>query len=78
VSAVTLAGTFLLAIWSLSLIATAIIMLAMAYFLGLRHPQIPDEDVPLDRRRQLIAIVAVVIFAISFTPLPIELASTAR
>ena len=78
VSAATLAGTFLLTIWSLSFIATAVIMLAMAYFLGLRHPQIPDEDVPLDSRRRLIAILAVVIFVISFTPLPIELASTGR
>jgi membrane-associated protease RseP (regulator of RpoE activity) len=76
VSGATLVGTFLLTFWSVSFIATAIIMLAMAYFLGLRHPQIPDEDVPLDNRRRLIALVAVVIFAISFTPLPIEIASS--
>lgn len=78
VSGLTLAATFLLATWSVSLIGTAVIMLVMAYLLGLRHPQIPDEAVPLDASRRWIAIVAVLIFALSFTPLPIELATTAR
>jgi membrane-associated protease RseP (regulator of RpoE activity) len=73
VSAVTLAGTLMLALWSASLIGTAVIMLAMAYFLGLRHPQIPDEEVPLGRGRMLLAILAIVIFILCFTPVPIEL-----
>ncbi len=72
VSAVTLAGTLLLTLRSSSWISMAIIMLVMAYFLGLRHPPISDEGVPLDSRRKLVAAFALVMFVLCFTPVPIE------
>lgn len=40
--------------------------------LGLRHPRLLDRWEPLDRRRRLWAILAVVVFLLCFTPIPLE------
>jgi membrane-associated protease RseP (regulator of RpoE activity) len=47
-------------------------ILAMLFAFGPRHPSTMDEHVPLDRVRLAIAVVALVIFALCFTPAPIE------
>lgn len=72
VSMLTLGGTLLLTLRTTSWISMALLMLVMAYFLGLRHPHVPDEGTPLDPGRKVLALVALVIFVISFTPVPIE------
>lgn len=72
VSLVTLLSTILLTLRSMSWISMALIMLAMAFFLGLRHPRVIDESTPLDGRRRLVAALALVIFVLCFTPVPIE------
>jgi membrane-associated protease RseP (regulator of RpoE activity) len=73
ISAVTLVTAVLLfALESSSWFFVALMMVAMAFLLGLRHPRIIDEDTPLDARRVIVAIVALVIFVICFTPVPIE------
>jgi membrane-associated protease RseP (regulator of RpoE activity) len=48
------------------------LVIAMLFFFGSRHPQTVDEHVPLNRGRFLVAILAMVIFIVSFTPAPIE------
>ncbi len=40
--------------------------------IGLRHPPVYDESLPLDRKRQALAWVALVIFVLSFMPVPID------
>jgi membrane-associated protease RseP (regulator of RpoE activity) len=72
VSVATLASAALLVLRSYSWISMTIMMLVMAIFLGVRHPRIVDEDTPLDPRRRFIAFCALVIFIVSFTPVPIE------
>jgi membrane-associated protease RseP (regulator of RpoE activity) len=72
VSVATVAVTALLTLHSMSWIATTLMMLGMAYFLGFRHPKIVDEHVPLDGRRKLVAVAALIIFILCFTPVPIE------
>jgi membrane-associated protease RseP (regulator of RpoE activity) len=72
VSVATVAVTALLTFHSMSWLMTTVMMLGMAYFLGFRHPRIVDEDIPLDGRRRLVAIGALVIFILCFTPVPIE------
>jgi membrane-associated protease RseP (regulator of RpoE activity) len=72
VSMATLGIMVLLTIWSLSWIAMTIMMAAMAVLLGFGHPHVIDEHEPLDRERTLVAILAVIIFVICFTPVPIE------
>ena len=39
---------------------------------GPRHPRTFDEDAPLDTARRWLAIFAVVMFILCFTPAPIE------
>jgi hypothetical protein len=51
----------------------AIMLLVMAFTLGLHHPQVIDEGTPLDTKRRLIAIFALVMFALCFTPVPIDM-----
>jgi membrane-associated protease RseP (regulator of RpoE activity) len=72
VSVATLASAALLVLRSYSWISMTIMMLVMAIFLGIRHPRIVDEDTPLDPRRRFVAFCALIIFIVSFTPVPIE------
>jgi membrane-associated protease RseP (regulator of RpoE activity) len=73
VSILTLVAAVLLTLVSTSWITMTIMMLVMAFFLGVRHPLVVDEHVPLSRGRRLTAVIALVIFVICFTPVPIEL-----
>lgn len=73
VSIATLITAIGLTIWSFSWITMAVMMSAMAWFLGFSHPRIFDEDEPLDPKRKLIAFLAFVIFVLCFTPAPIEI-----
>ena len=72
VSMATLAIAIGLTVWSLSWISMTIMLVVMAWFLGFSHPRIIDEHEPLDPTRRAIAFLALVIFVISFTPVPIE------
>jgi membrane-associated protease RseP (regulator of RpoE activity) len=48
------------------------LMVAMLILFGPRHPRTVDEDVPLDRTRLTLAFMALVMFAVCFTPAPIS------
>lgn len=43
----------------------------LIYFLGLKHPQIYDEDKPLSPGRRFLGVLVMIIFVVSFTPEPI-------
>jgi membrane-associated protease RseP (regulator of RpoE activity) len=62
-----------LAYFTPTLIGWAVILIIMLIVVGPRHPRTFDEDVPLDRRRRLLAAFAVFMFAVCFTPVPIEI-----
>jgi membrane-associated protease RseP (regulator of RpoE activity) len=72
VSAFTLITAALLTALSTSWIAVTVMMLAMAFVMGLHHPRAMDEQTPLDNRRRLIAVFALVMFMLCFTPVPIN------
>jgi membrane-associated protease RseP (regulator of RpoE activity) len=55
-----------------SWIVWAVALAVMLFFFGARHPRIWDEDMPLDSSRRLVALFAVVMFVLCFTPAPIE------
>ena len=61
-----------LTFWSLSWAVWAGLMVLMLLTFGPRHPRTPDEDEPLDNARKSLAIFAVVMFVLCFTPAPIE------
>jgi membrane-associated protease RseP (regulator of RpoE activity) len=48
------------------------LMVVMLVMFGPRHPRVFDEEVPLDRTRKLLALLALVIFILCFTPAPIS------
>jgi membrane-associated protease RseP (regulator of RpoE activity) len=48
------------------------LMFAMLVMFGPRHPRVFDEHVPLDRTRLMLALVALAMFALCFTPAPIQ------
>lgn len=72
ISIVTLGATLALTLFSLSWIFTAALLLLMALVIGFRHPRVVDEDAPLDTGRKLLALFALVMFVLCFTPVPIQ------
>lgn len=61
-----------LAFYSSSWIVWTALAVVLLFVFGWRHPATYDEDVPLDRRRRLFALVALAILVLCFTPAPIE------
>ena len=47
--------------------------LILLLFLGLRHGPTMDDNLPLDRPRQRLALVLLAVFALCFTPVPIKI-----
>jgi len=73
VTMVAAAAVILLTFYSLSWIAWAVLTVFMLLKFGPRHPRTLDHHIPLDRTRMLVAIGALVMFVLCFTPAPIEL-----
>ncbi|MDA0207368.1 MAG: site-2 protease family protein [Acidobacteria bacterium] len=48
------------------------IFLVLLWFMGVRHPPTINDSEPLDKRRQRIAAVMLLIFILCFTPTPIQ------
>ena len=71
VSVATLAGAIFLTLKYGSLSAMTVMMVLMALFLGIRHPRMIDEDAPLDAPRKALALLALLLFIVCFTPIPI-------
>jgi len=73
VSLATLLLVVLLTLQSASWFLMALLLVVAALTLGFRHPRMFDEDVPLDPTRQWLTVVAAVMFALCFMPVPIEI-----
>jgi len=61
--------TFVSSSWLVWTALTVVMLLAF----GPRHPRTVDENIPLDRGRVWLAVFALVMFVVCFTPAPIEL-----
>ena len=62
-----------LAFWSTSWLVWAGLTTLMLLVFGPHHPRTIDENVPLDPTRKALAVFAVIMFILCFTPAPIEL-----
>ena len=60
-----------LALTSSSWIAWTVLLLVMIVTLGPRHPPTLYDEEPIDQRRVMLAVVAMIILALCFTPAPI-------
>ena len=57
---------------SYSWIAMTVMMVAMLFLLGPRHPRVLYEYEPLSRGRFVLAVLALLMFVICFTPAPLD------
>ena len=73
VTIAAVAAVILLTFYSQSWIAWAGLTVFMLIRFGPRHPRTLDHHIPLDRTRLLVAVGALVMFILCFTPAPIEL-----
>ena len=72
VTVVMICVTLGLAYFSRSWVVWTGLMIGMLVMFGPRHPRVFDEDVPLDRTRFVLALVALAMLIVCFTPAPIE------
>ena len=72
VTLAAIGGAIGLTFFSWSWLVWTFLLVAMTLAMGPRHPRTVDEDVPLDRTRLWIALLALVVFVLCFTPNPIE------
>jgi membrane-associated protease RseP (regulator of RpoE activity) len=68
----TVAGAIGLSSFASSWIVWTTLTIAMLIVFGPRHPRVADEHMPLDRTRQLLALFALIMFILCFTPAPIR------
>ena len=73
ISLATVGTAILLTYNSSSWMFMTLMMLVMLLLLGPRHPRVIYEHEPLGPGRRLVAVLALVIFIICFTPVPIEM-----
>jgi membrane-associated protease RseP (regulator of RpoE activity) len=72
VTLATVGAAVVLTFVSLSWLVWTLLMGGMLIAFGPQHPPTLDEDVPLDRTRRWLALAALVIFILCFTPAPIQ------
>jgi membrane-associated protease RseP (regulator of RpoE activity) len=61
-----------LTFWSRSWLVWTVLMVTMLMLFGRHHPSTADEHVPLDGTRVMLALFALFMFVVCFTPAPIE------
>ena len=71
-SVATVAGAIVMCFVSYSWLLMTVMMVAMLFLLGPRHPRVLNEYEPLGAQRYLLAVLALVMLAICFTPAPID------
>ncbi len=72
ISLATVGTAILMTFVSVSWFVMTLMMLVMLFTLGPRHPRVIYEHEPLGVGRNLIALAALVIFILCFTPVPIQ------
>ena len=72
ISLATVGAAIVMTYNSTSWLFMTLMMLVMLLLLGPRHPRVIWEDEPLPRSRYIVAVLALIIFIICFTPVPID------
>jgi membrane-associated protease RseP (regulator of RpoE activity) len=72
VTFIFLGVALVLTYFSLSWLVWTLLLVVMIFLVGPRHPRVFDEEQPLDRTRLWLALFALVMFVLCFTPAPIQ------
>jgi membrane-associated protease RseP (regulator of RpoE activity) len=72
ISILTVTGAVVMTFISTSWLVLTVMMVVMLVVLGPRHPRVLYEHEPLSAGRRVLALVALIILALCFTPVPIE------
>jgi membrane-associated protease RseP (regulator of RpoE activity) len=72
ISIATVAGAIVMSTISMSWILMTLVMLAMLYFFGARHPRVVYEYEPIGAGRCVLALVAIAMLVLCFTPVPMQ------
>jgi membrane-associated protease RseP (regulator of RpoE activity) len=73
ISIATVASALIMTYISLSWLLMTILMVVMLFLFGPRHPHVIDEFDPIGPNRRALAVFALVMLILCFTPVPIEL-----
>ncbi len=73
ISLVTVGAAVVMTYISLSWLLMTVLMVFMLVFIGPRHPPVLNEYEPLGSARQRVAVFALVMLILCFTPFPIEI-----
>ena len=73
ISVATVATAIGMTFISVSWLVMTVMMLVMLFMLGPRHPRVIYEYESLDATRNMVAVFALVMFILCFTPVPIQL-----
>jgi len=73
ISLVTVAAAVVMSYFSLSWVLMTTLMIAMLFLVGTRHPPVLNDHEPLDRGRYWLAVFALVMLVLCFTPAPIRI-----
>ncbi len=73
ISIATVGSAIVMTFLSVSWMLMTVMMLVMLFTLGPRHPRVLYEYEPLGTTRNLIAVFALIMFILCFTPVPIQL-----
>jgi membrane-associated protease RseP (regulator of RpoE activity) len=72
ISIATVATAVVMTFVSISWLVMTILMFVMLFLFGPRHPRVIYEYEPLDTKRNLVALFALVMFVLCFTPVPVQ------
>jgi membrane-associated protease RseP (regulator of RpoE activity) len=73
ISLITVASAVVMTFFSASWMLMTVLMLAMLFLIGPQHPPVLDEEAPLGAGRQALAVFALAMLIVCFTPVPIKL-----
>lgn len=73
VTVVTVITAMILSYFSASWVVWTLLTIAMLFLFGRHHPRTWDEEIPLDPTRKWLALFALVLFVLCFSPAPIEI-----
>jgi membrane-associated protease RseP (regulator of RpoE activity) len=78
ISIATVSGAVAMTFLSISWLVMTVIMVVMMFMFGPHHPRVIYEHEPIGRGRVAVAVLALVVFIVSFTPIPIDVQQIIR